>query len=404
MSSAPAQERPLRLLYLVFNRTGRGTYWRALGFAEALAQRGHQVTLMSAASDAPGDETVQDPSGGALRRVELRDLHRGSGYDPWHAWQRMRWLRSGGRGRAFDLAHLFEMRPVNLLPALQLQRRYGVPLFSDWCDWFGRGGSVEERSNPLLRAFLRPVESHFEERYRTQAIGTTVINSILRQKALALGVDPASVLTLPNGANVEEIRPQPRDEVRRRLSLAPERRILAYTGSIFRQDALLMAQAFDLIHTAAPDVLLLLIGYGNISLKELVQQPEAVVETGAVNYRQLADYVAAVDAGWLPLSDSGANRGRFPMKAHDFIAAGRPLLVSDVGDLGAFVEQFAIGRVAAAEAGAQAGAALELLQEPEALEKMGRRARQVAVEERAWPVVARALEAFYYKQLQNYEQ
>lgn len=243
------------------------------------------------------------------------------------------------------------------------------------------------------------METFFEERYRTRARATTVINSTLQEKALKLGVAPERILLLPNGANVKEITPQPRHEVRRRLGLDLQRSYLAYTGSIFERDAQLMARAFDLICNTRRDVSLLMIGYCNISLKTLVKNPEAVIESGAISYRQLADYVAAADIGWLPLANSGANRGRFPMKAHDFIAAGQPLLVSDVGDLGDFVEQYGIGRAAPDDPQAQAQAALALLDDRQRRETMGRRARRVAVEERAWPVVAEKLEQFYYRQL-----
>lgn len=388
---------PLRLLYLLFNRSGRGTYWRARGFGEALAQRGHQVTLLSAARRFSDGSSEKDVAG--VHEVQLPDLHRGSGYDPWHLLQRLRWLRRRAHDEQFDLVHLFETRPVNLFPGLYLQRTHRVSLFTDWCDWFGRGGSVEERPNPVLRAILRPVETFFEERYRTRALATTVINSTLQQKAIRLGVAPKRILLLPNGANVHEIKPQSRAEVRRRLGLDVQRYYLAYTGSIFEQDAELMARAFDHVCAVRDDVTLMMIGYCNISLKALVNNPDAVVESGAVSFRRLADYVAASDVGWLPLVDSGANRGRFPMKAHDFIAAGQPLLVSKVGDLGDFVQQFGIGRVAPDNPQAQAQAALALLDDGPARENMGRRARRVAVEERAWPVVAAKLEQFYYRQL-----
>lgn len=393
----PAQARPLRVLYLVFNRTGRGTYWRALGFAQELASRGHDLTMLSAAPR-HADQFVEKWLSG-VRLVQLPDLHRGSGYDPCHVLQRLRWLRQHEKQQRYDLAHLFETRPVNLVPALYLRRRDDLPLVMDWCDWFGRGGSVEERSNPWLRAMLRPLETFFEERFRTKASGTTVINTVLKKRALALGVDPSSLLLLPNGANVDEIEPQDKRDVRRRLGLDPDRRYLAYTGSIFQRDAQLMARAFDAIVQSQGNVSLLMIGYCNISLKSLVQAPQNVVESGAVSYRQLADFVCAADVGWLPLTNSGANRGRFPMKAHDFIAAGRPLLVSDVGDLGSFVKQHAIGAIAADEAQAQASAALALFQDNQELERLGRRARRVAEEERAWPVVTDLLERFYYETL-----
>ncbi len=89
------------------------------------------------------------------------------------------------------------------------------------------------------------------------------------------------------------------------------------------------------------------------------------------------------------------------MKAHDFIAAGRPLLVSDVGDLGTFVDRYGIGITAPDEASAQARAALALLDDPRRLKDLGDRARRVAVEERSWPVVTDALEQFYRRRLER---
>ena len=381
----------MKLLYLVFNRVGRGTYWRALGFARELARRDHDVTLLAATSGPEKEVTRQEIDGVTV--VQMPDRLRGSGYDLRQMWQRLRWVR----GRAFDLIHAFETRPTNIVPALYLHYRQQVPLITDWCDWFGRGGSVEERSDFWIRAGLRPVETFFEERFRAQAVGTTVINSVLREKATALGISPQQILLLPNGANVEAIRPQDQKRVRARLGLAADTFYLAYTGSIFRRDAEFMAQSFNYIQAARPDARLLLIGYCNEPVETLVHSPEAVIRTGQVPYDKLADYVAAADIGWLPLVDRGANQGRFPMKAHDFMAAGRPLVVTDVGDLGELVLSRKIGCVTDDNAIILAEATLALMEEEEKLREMGIRARRVAETEFAWPVVTDRLEKWYMK-------
>ena len=39
----------IRLLMLVQNRVGKGTYWRALGFAQELSQQNYDVTLLAIA-------------------------------------------------------------------------------------------------------------------------------------------------------------------------------------------------------------------------------------------------------------------------------------------------------------------------------------------------------------------
>lgn len=381
------------LLMLVQNRVGRGTYWRALGFAQELARLDYEVTLLAVAPNRRRGFSQHTLNG--VHIVESPDLLPRSGYDPWDALNRMKWVWP----RPFDLIHAFETRPVNLFPALLARWRLGVPLLTDWCDWFGRGGSVEQRPNPLLRTLLRPVETFFEEYPRPRSAGTTVINTALQQKALMLGVPAERLLLLPNGANVTGIVPQNKQAMRQKLGLPEDAFILGYTGALFLADAQLMAPAFDLIHAAHPQVKLLLIGYTNLAVEEMVQAKTAVLRTGPVSHQELADYVAACDAGWLPLADNAANRGRFPMKVHDFMAAGRPLIVSNVGDLGNFVQSHSLGYVTPAEPVMMAQSITDILTEPAAHTRMGLLARHVAETEYAWPVVSARLARFYERLL-----
>jgi glycosyltransferase involved in cell wall biosynthesis len=378
-----------RLLMLLYNRLGKGTYWRALGFAGELNRRNYEVIMVVAGRQRRWHSVEQTVNG--VRLVEAPDLAPGTGYDLWAVAHRLLWLRK----RPFDLIHAFETRPVNILPALYARNRYRIPLITDWCDWFGRGGSVEQRPGRIVRTVLRPIETFFEERYRVGAAGTTVINSVLYGKALALGVPPERLLLLPNGANVMEIRPAHRQTVRARLGLPQEAPILGYTGALFAEDACLMAAAFDLVQAQQPAARLLLIGYTNLPVESLVATPTHVLRTGPVSSAELADYAAACDVGWLPLADNRANQGRFPMKVHDFMAAARPLIVSDVGDLGDFVRKWRIGAVAPATPGALAEAVLDALARPDELDRTGTRARQVAEEQFAWPQVAARLDCFY---------
>lgn len=382
---------------LVFNQVGRGTYWRALHLGRHLVRRGHQVTLIATAQAARLRLAEHEVDG--VRLVETPDLLPGalrSGWDLWNTARRIGWLR----GRTFDLVHAFEMRPVVLFPALMAQER-GALWVTDWCDWFGRGGSVEERPNPLLRGVLRPVETFFEERFRTQADAATVISSTLRQKVLDLGVPAERVLTFPNGVDLEGIRLQDREKVRRRLGLPLHVKLVAYTGAMFRRDATLMAAAFDRVHAAEPNARLLLIGYCNQPVERMVRTPEAVWRTGSISSQQLADYLSASDVGWLPLADCGANRGRFPMKLSDFMAAGLPVAASDVGDIGVLLRQVTIGRVTLAQPELMADALLALLADAAERERLGRYARQVAEARFAWPLIAESVERFYTRIMGN---
>lgn len=379
----------IRLLMPLYNRTGKGTYWRALGFARELVKNGYEVTILSVAPNQKwrfSDHTID-----GVRIVETPDLMPRSGYDLWDAVRRVNWLRQ----RPFDLIHTFETRPVAILPSLFSQRQNNIPLITDWCDWFGRGGSVEERKNKLLKNILRPIETFFEEHYRPGADGITVINTVLQKKATELGIPQTQQLLLPNGTNIQAIYPQPKQKIRKQLGLPAHAFYLGYTGSMFLADAHLMAAAFNKIQAQFPQARLLLIGYSNITVEQMVNVPEAVIRTGPVSYQQLADYVAACDIGWLPLADTPANKGRFPLKVSDFMAAGRPLLVSDVGDLGNFVKQWELGWSTKAQTATLAQAVLDIISEPDLLTKTGTHARHIAEIQFAWPVVTKKLDNFY---------
>ena len=381
----------MRILMILSNQVGKGSYWRAFYSSQVLAKRGHQVTVM--AMSRQSRLRLRETEANGVRLVETPDLLSGSlrsGWDVWDGLRRVLWLK----GRSFDLVHAVEARPVVLLPALAAQRR-GAKLVMDWCDWLGRGGAVEERPNRLVRSAVRPVETFFEDSFRARADGTVVICSALRQRAIDLGVPPEKILVLADGSNVEQLHPMPQVEARRALGWPTDVPIVGYIGAIFQRDALLMAQAFDHIRKAEPRVQLLVVGYCNVALEKLVDVPEAVRRTGRIRSDEINLYLAACDVCWLPMRDSIANRGRYPLKIKDYMAVGRPVVVTAVGDVADLVRQGEFGVVASDEPADLAIKALSLLRDPSLCAVMGRRARRQAETHHTWGQFVDRLEGFY---------
>ncbi len=265
----------------------------------------------------------------------------------------------------------------------------------DWSDWFGRGGSVEERTNPVVRALLRPIETFFEERFRCRAQGTTVINTVLRDKALALGVSSDTMLLLRNGSDVTRMHPLSVSAARKQLDLLQDIHLVGYVGAIFSRDAELMAQAFDLIHAADPTARLLVTGYFNAPIERLLSDPRSVCRTGRIAYADIETYLSACDVCWLPLKNSGGNRGRWPLKLNDYMAVGRPIVATDVGDMASFFAEYPIGHVVADDAESLAQAVLTLLADRQMRYEFGERGRQLAETEFSWDALARQLASFY---------
>lgn len=379
---------------LVFNAVGRGTYWRAFHLARCLVARGHRVTLVAMAPQRTARFSYQELQG--VRVVAAPDLLWGSlrsGWDPYSALVRTLWLQP----QRYDLVHAFECRPTVLLPALAAARHPETTFVTDWCDWFGAGGSVEERPNKLVRAVLRPVETFFEQRFRGLADGTTVICNTLREKALALGLPANSILSLRDGADIGGIEPGNRAAARARLGLHADVPMIGYVGQIFPRDAQLMADAFARVRAARPRTQLLLIGHVNQPIELLLYDASQVVRSGPIPYASLQHYLAACDICWLPMCDTGANRGRWPLKLNDYMAAGRATVATAVGDVSAVVTNYRVGILANDEPRALADAALALLDDPARRIAMEQSARTTAETVFDWRLRAAELETFYQR-------
>ena len=226
-----------------------------------------------------------------------------------------------------------------------------------------------------------------------------MICSTLLEKAITLGVPPESILFLRDGADLEGIQPLDRNACRRELGFSTDSHFIGYVGAIFYRDAQLMAQAFDRIHERLPSVRLLLIGYVTFPIESIVSSPEAVISTGVVSHADMNRYLAACDLCWLPFRDSGANRGRWPMKLNDYMSAGRPTVATSVGDVTQVMTEYEIGLLSQDTPESLAEAVITLLADPERGATLGQNARRVAQSAFDWRLRVAELETFYEKLL-----
>jgi glycosyltransferase involved in cell wall biosynthesis len=384
---------------ILFNQTGKGTYWRAFHFARILAEHQHHVTLISTSKHARRGFSSQVIEG--INLLESPDAFSGSlrsGYDPWNVLNRVSWLRN----RSFDIVHAFETRPVVIYPALKAKNQ-GALLVLDWADWFGRGGSVEERENPIIRSTLGSVETYYEENFRQTSSGTTVINNFLRDRAIDLGVSPDKILLLRNGSDTRYASIEPA-EARKKLGILDKGPLIGFVGGTYSSDAQLMAQAFNRVLKKYPEARLILTGYFNRDIESQVDDPESVFRTGPITSEQVHIYLSACDCCWLPLTNSGANIGRWPFKLNDYMTAGRATISTGVGDLGEVIPAYELGVVTEADPTDFAKGTLELLSSPDKSNSLGKNARTAAENHFEWKRITKDLEDFYYHLMENQAQ
>ncbi len=398
----------MKILFLNHNLAGRGTYFRCMGFARELVKLGHSVDLWTCS---------REPAGKGNHEIE----------DGVRVWQTPRWAKGGKHDGGYapvdilarlfqsvpgnwDIMHAFDHRPNVLLPWLSLRTRRISPnsksvFMADWCDWWAAGGITTARRR---FAFIDRIEQRIEEGSKRMADGVTVISSVLEQRALDVGVQREKLLLLPSGVDIERFPLLDKAECRQKLGLPSDRPLLGFVGfSLW--DMELLADTFERIRQRVPTSALLVVGGGvEEEAKTLFRRRFAVGKDvflpGVVPFSGIPAWLGACDIQLLPLNDSPANRARLPNKLCDYMASGRPIVASDVGESGTLIKTLGIGEAVQSEAEAMAESCVELISNPLKAADYGHRARQAAKNEFAYSRLIHRLSRFYeeiYEQIIN---
>jgi glycosyltransferase involved in cell wall biosynthesis len=386
----------MKLLFVVQNIIGQGTYLRAFEFAKALQAYGHQVTILASSRDVRGKTLISKINN--IEIIQVSDFLEGptqAGWDLRNILSRNRILKS--RDFDFDIVHGFESRPTVIYPALSMQRK-GIPLFLDWADWFGKGGSVEERPNPIIRTFLRPVETYFENHFRNFPNGTTIICKTLENKALNLDISKDQICLLYNGFNLNGWKYLDVETAKQKCQIQQNYFTIGYLGSLFPDDAILLANAFNQLPQNFPNLRLIHAGRSKYRLHALIKETGALIETGQLDFVKMMTYLSACDILWLPFKNTLANQGRFPFKFSNYLSCGRPIVTTDVGDVAEFVKEYNTGAIVKDDPKRIAEVTTELLQNNTLRSIMGTNALDLSTDpNHSWMNRAEKLLSFYKK-------
>ena len=293
------------------------------------------VTSPSSAGGAAPDSGSRDASMDGVRLLEPPDLlpyrFRNGGLSPIDLAGRL----SHVLRERYDVVHSFEPRPSATIPGLLARRRKSVWV-ADWADLWGPDGMAAVWPTPQ-RVTLGAFDGVLQSYTRRRADAVTVISSDLERRAGLLGIPPERIRRIAVGANDDLFRPQPAGEARARFGLPEDALVLVHTGFAPFDDWLL-AHTFAELAVAEPRAYLLMSGRRFPLVEEraaAVGAGHRVVHVGVVPYGELGSVMACGDVMVVPYTAQPHNEARFPNRAGDYLAAGRPIATNPTGDLGA---------------------------------------------------------------------
>jgi glycosyltransferase involved in cell wall biosynthesis len=366
--------------------------------AKHLVQRGHKVSLIVIADHRKVGIVESEWDG--VHMIETPDLLWGrlrSGWDLWDLLHRMIYL---GRDKGpYDLVHCFETRPVTIYPALLYCRRYKLPLVTDWNDWWGRGGLVNENRPRWYRFLFGGVETYYEEAFRKRGAGVTVISSALKERAIGLGVPAERICHIPGGTFPDFFQPRRKAVCRERMGLPSSAFIVGFSSLDSHFDLDIVLQSLSIVAERYPAVKLIITGRPAKSVIDLAKSygvERNIHLTGWLPYEELPWVLGCADMFVLPFPNKIYNLGRWPNKLCDYMSLGRPTISNPVGDIKTLFESHEIGLLAEWDPMEFAGKIITLIENPEIADKLGENARNLSVTVYDWKVLIRRLEEFYY--------
>jgi glycosyltransferase involved in cell wall biosynthesis len=375
--------------------------------SEEIAGLGHRVHVL-----VPWDPELRDDPSSPLTIHSFRYVWPPS----WHLLGYSRTLRRdvGMKLAAWLLSPLYFARGQQALT--RLVREEGIELIH--AHWLLPNGYIASRVSratgvPFAATlhgsdiFMAERAAPFGRMAATALSGASHITSCsadLQQRLLRLGGEEfaAKVPLVPNGTDLAPAD-QAGDEVRRRFGAGPGEPLVAAVGR------LVYKKGFRYLLAAAPEIFerhpsaRLVIGGGGELADELQHQvrelgiAERVSFPGMLSHDQVLELVAAADLFVMPsIRDPGGNIDGLPIVVLEAMAAGRPVVATDVAGMPLAVADGETGTlVPEKDPAALAAAVGQLLADGELRRRMGAAGRRRVEEELNWRAVARLHDRLY---------
>ena len=387
----------MRIFFFCGSEYGVGTFVRAREFARAFHRKGHLVVLGYLGKKLLEVEKREEQ--GFLEIGFPRFLNRAN-LDHLASPMAVHAAKKLVEEVKFDVVHGFEHYAAIHYAAEHARNVHGAIYVTDWADWISTSSKRKFYTLPGGRKYLR----WLERRAKLSADGVTAISHILQAEAVKIGQPSEKVIFLPGGAPACRLQPLDMKKCRIGLDISHEGTIFGYMGSWLTEELIPFLEAFSLL-TQQPKPKMLIMGNSSEELKNYVASKglkDRVMITGFVEEAVMNQHLCACNALLIPMIDNEYNRSRWPNKIGDYMACGRPIIASAVGEVPSVFEMGNIGYMVNESIESICEAMTNITDNDGNIQEIfGSTAHTIAKERISWDALAEKLSSFYEALIKN---
>lgn len=227
--------------------------------------------------------------------------------------------------RKFDIVHSDSgHRPASGWPCLINRFFYKSIYISEWWDNFGINGQLPNKSK-IFKLILGKYETFSEINNKKIANGIVVLSESMRRRAKNLGIISERIELIQGGADIEKIKPKPIKSAK-----------FIHFGYIGMEESEIndLKPFLEVISNFKGKIKFHT--YGNKISQNIINKynlNDIIIEEGWIDYQKDSHKLSNVDIFILIKRDNEINCAGWPNKLGDYLACGRPILVTPYGDI-----------------------------------------------------------------------
>ncbi len=238
-----------------------------------------------------------------------------------------------------DVVHFQKCHHYAAIPAVIAAYVKGKPLHYDWDDWEEKIW-YESCGRGLHSRFIGISFKVLERVLPVLSDSVSCASEHLRQLTSRFGVKEEFIFDAPVGADLDKFRPDiDGAPIRKKYGISGDEQLVLYIGQLHgAQYADLFIKAANIVSLRCAHVKFMIVGEGFMEwkLRQTTHElglGEKLIFSGSIAHDEMPFYIAAATICVAPFEDTLVTRCKSPLKIVEYMASGKTIVASQVGDV-----------------------------------------------------------------------